>query len=250
MHKILTVLLIMVACSITAGCQKKEVESQAATTDSIKLSTIPGMVTHDVSMLISDSGVIRYHVITPVWYTYNLDPKAESYWYFPETIELDEVNRNMQTVGKLRCDTAYHYDRRDLWHLIGHVRVSNVKGEDFKTEDLYWDMRKHTIYSDSFIHIDRSQDILEGYGFTSDEQFTTYEVRQTTGIFAIKNDGEEADYEGEAPDDGEHLSENGEKGTQSPTTDTISAKPMTPQEKAALARERRNGNRMPEKLHF
>lgn len=242
MHRLLTVLLLSIACCIIAGCQNKEGEGEGSGSDSVLLASLPGMVTTDVSMLVSDSGVIRYHVVTPVWYTYNLDPQVESYWYFPETIELLQLNDDMEMVGSLRCDTAYHYDRRDLWHLIGHVHVFNVQGEDFKTEELFWDMRKHTVYSDSFIHIERHHDILEGFGFTSDEQFTKYELRQTTGIFEMRNNGEAGDFEGDAPDDGEHLAENDEPGTIAPESDTINVRPKTPQEKAAAARQRRNRN--------
>ena len=246
MHKIIPALLFLLASCLVLGCQNKEAETATTDADSLNLAALPGMVTRDVSMLISGSGVIRYKVITPAWYTYNLDQKSESYWYFPETLELHQLNNNMDQVGSIRCDTAYHYDRRDLWHLIGHVHVSNIRGEEFKTEELFWDMRKHTVYSDQFIHIERSTDILEGYGFTSDEQFTKYEVRTTSGIFAVRSEGEAGDYQGTAPDDGEHLAENDEPGTVSATTDTIPSRPLTPQEKAAAARQRRNRNTMPQ----
>ena len=134
--------------------------------------------------------------------------------------------------------------------MIGNVRVSNTRGEKFNTEELYWDMRKHTVYSDSFIHIERNRDILEGFGFNSNESFTEYEIRQTTGIFEMRQkDGTRADYEEETSDDGEHLVENDEPGTIAPT-DTIQSEPLTPQDKAALARQRRNRTGSPKNLPF
>ncbi len=248
MQKIIYFLFFLLTCCISAGCQKED-NKEAGTVDEEDFSKIPGMVTSDVSMLVSDSGVIRYHANTPIWYTYNLDAK-KSYWYFPEGIELLQLDEEMQPAGKLRADTAYHYERDQKWHLIGNVRVSNSNGEKFNTEELYWDMKKHTVYSDSFIHIERNKDILEGFGFNSNEAFTEYEIRQTTGIFEMRQqNNQDSDFEGEAPDDGEHLAENDEPGTISPT-DTIKPAPLTPQEKAAMARQRRNSNGAPKNIQF
>lgn len=248
MHKILYFLIFLMAGCIAASCQKDE-GKEAETVDEEDFSKIPGMVTTDVSMLVSDSGVIRYHANTPVWYTYNLDAK-KSYWYFPEGIELQQLDEDMQPAGKIQADTAYHYEKAQQWHLIGNVRVSNTKGEKFNTEELYWDMKKHTVYSDSFIHIERNRDILEGFGFNSNEAFTEYEIRQTTGIFEMRQQGSSGSAsENDAPDDGEHLAENDEPGTIAPT-DTIKPEPLTPQEKAAMARQRRNRSGTPQNIRF
>lgn len=248
MHKLVSFLFFLVACCIAAGCQNEK-DNESATVDDEDFSKIPGMVTTDVSMLVSDSGVIRYHANTPIWYTYNLDAK-KSYWYFPEGIELQQLDEELNPAGKLQADTAYHYEKEQQWHLIGNVRVSNTKGEKFNTEELYWDMKKHTVYSDSFIHIERGKDVLEGFGFNSNEAFTEYEIRQTTGIFEMRQqDGTKSVVEGEEPDDGEHLVENDEPGTIAPT-DTILPEPLTPQEKAALARQRRNRNGSPQTIPF
>ena len=47
---------------------------------------------------------------------------------------------------------------------------------------------KREIYSDSFIHIETPDEVIEGYGFTSNEQMTRYKIRRTSGIFPIKRD--------------------------------------------------------------
>lgn len=253
MHKILSLLLALLVGCLIAACQKGEatdtVEGTQEDADTVQ-PVIPEMVTTDVSMLVSDSGVIRYHALSPIWYRYNMGVK-DPYWHFPDGIELRQLDNDMNPAGSLRADTAYHFERRELWHLIGNVHIENIRGERFDTQELYWDMRQHTVYSDSFIHIERHSDILEGYGFTSDQSFTKYEVRQTTGIFQMRATGEAADFEGPAPDDGEHLVENDEPGTQSPTIDTLEvSRPLTPQEKAEAARRRRNRNSQPQNFQF
>lgn len=165
------------------GCSS-EPEVSAEDNDSIE---IPNMVTTDVNMLISDSGVIKYKAISPLWYVYENDVKNK-YWYFPEGIRLDQVDHDFETEFSIESDTAYNYETKQLWHLIKNVKVHSTAGEYFETNDLYWDMRNHKVYSDSFIHIERPDAIIEGFGFTSDDAFTKYEIRQSSGIFPFRED--------------------------------------------------------------
>lgn len=183
MHKIINLIALFCFVCILAGCHKED-ENKKDGAD-LDLSTIPGMVTTDVSMLVSDSGKIKYHAEAPIWYRYDLD-KANPYQYFPEGLTLNQIDQQKNVIGYIKADTAYNFENTDLWHLIKNVKIFNVQGERFTTSELFWDARNHKVYSDSFIHIERNYDILEGYGFTSNDAFTEYEVRQTTGIFEVK----------------------------------------------------------------
>lgn len=183
MQKLLNIFAFFIFLCIVAACHE---EAKVTEKEEIDLSTIPEMTTTDVSMFVSDSGVIRYHTTSPIWYRYNLDP-SNRYWYFPEGIQLDQVDDAMQPCAHIQADTAYNYETKKLWHLIKNVNINNIKGEKFLTNDLYWDLRNKEVYSDSFIHIERNNDVIEGYGFRSNDSFTEYEIRQTTGIFEVKN---------------------------------------------------------------
>lgn len=165
------------------GCSS-EPKKDATVLDSVE---IPNMVTFDVNMLISDSGVIKYKAITPAWYVFENDVKNK-YWYFPQGIRLDQIDSTFTTEFNIEADTAYNYETKQLWHLIKNVKVHSVSGEYFETNDLYWDLKKHEVYSDSFIHIERADAIIEGFGFKSDDAFSVYELRETSGIFPIQDD--------------------------------------------------------------
>lgn len=183
MRYLLYIFLLFSVLPMFMGCSAESKE-QAGEGDSIEL---PNMVTSDVNMLISDSGVIKYKAIAPLWYVYENDVRNK-YWYFPEGIRLDQIDTTFATKFSIESDTAYNYETKQLWHLIKNVKIRNTMGEYFETNDLYWDMRNHKVYSDSFIHIERPDAIIEGFGFTSDDAFTKYEIRQTSGIFPFKED--------------------------------------------------------------
>ncbi len=149
------------------------------------------MISYGVNTLISDSGVIKYRAITPTWVRYG-DEASEPYQYFPEGIEFEQIDRIFEATETIVADTAYNWENKQLWHLINNVRVTSIKGEKFVTNELFWDMKKHEVYSDSFIHIERADNIIEGYGFTSTDDFTKYEIKQTNGIFPVReNDATE-----------------------------------------------------------
>ena len=83
----------------------------------------------------------------------------------------------------VEADSAVYFKNKQLWRLDGNVNITNVMNEKFLTNQLYWDQRQHKLYSDSFIHIERPDKVLEGYGFDSNEQLTRYTIRKVSGIF-------------------------------------------------------------------
>ena len=69
--------------------------------------------------------------------------------------------------------------------------MAKLQDERFLTELLFWDQKKREIYSDSAIHIEKVDRIIEGIGFVSNEPMTQYTIRRTTGIFPMKSPAEE-----------------------------------------------------------
>lgn len=144
---------------------------------------VPAMYTDSVTTLISDSGKIRYRVISEVWKVY--DKTAEPFWFFPKKVYFERFDDSLRTESLVQCDTAWFYTHRKLWKLRKNVKLVNLKGETFQTSLLYWDQRSQRIYSDSFIRIDQVDRVLTGYGFESNEQLTQYEVFKPSIRFAV-----------------------------------------------------------------
>jgi LPS export ABC transporter protein LptC len=146
-------------------------------------AAVAGMFSDSVTTLISDSGRIRYRVVTEVWKIY--DKAADPYWYFPKKIYFERFNDSLKTESLVQADTARYYTRRKLWVLRKKVKLVNLKGETFETALLYWDQRQQRIYSDSFIRIEQNNQVLTGYGFESNESLTKYNIFKPEGIFPL-----------------------------------------------------------------
>lgn len=164
--------------TVTTSCKD---DSSLDTADVDTSVVIPTMLTRDVETLISDSGVTRYRIVTPIWYVY--DEVEEPYWRFPEGLNLDKYDNFFRTEATVRAYSAIYLKRKQTWQLDGNVSISNVMNEKFLTQQLFWDQRTHKLYSDSFIHIERTDRVLEGYGFESNEQLTRYTIKKVSGIF-------------------------------------------------------------------
>lgn len=143
----------------------------------------PTMITDSVSSFVSDSGITRYHIEAPLWLMF--DEADDPYWLFPQGLHLSRFDDNMSVNATIYADTARYFVRRRLWKLDRNVRMRNLDGDKFLTEQMFWNQNSHRVYSDSFIHIERAQRILEGFGFISNEQITAYTIRRPTGIFPI-----------------------------------------------------------------
>ncbi len=142
--------------------------------------TTPTMYTSDATSYVSDSGYTRYYIETTQWYVF--DEAKEPNWKFPEGLYGEKFDNDMAVIATFECDSAVYLSVQKLWELVGNVRINNEYGDRFMTQHLFWNTADHKMYSDSFIHIEKSERIIEGYGFVSDERITDYVVNRPTMI--------------------------------------------------------------------
>lgn len=147
--------------------------------------SIPTMVTRDANIIHTDSGYPRYHATATVYMSF--DNATEPFWLFPDGAQIEQFDNQRNTVATLTCDSALYYQYQQLWDCIGNVRLNNVNGDRFATNRLYYDVRSERIYSDSFMHIERSDRIIEGYGFNSNAAITDYVVHRPTMILPVSD---------------------------------------------------------------
>lgn len=91
--------------------------------------SVPVMTTYGVNTLISDSGVIKYRIVTEQWEVN--ENKKPSRWTFNKGILLTQFNLKKHVVGYIQCDTAVYYDQDRRWELHGHVKILTAQGLSF-----------------------------------------------------------------------------------------------------------------------
>lgn len=145
------------------------------------------MISYGVNTLISDSGVMKYRIVTEEWeINQNRNP---SRWIFRNGLFLEEFDKNFHVEAYLQADTAYYYDVKRLWELRGRVSVRTKDGLRFNSEELFWDQNSHELYSNKFSRIVTPTRELEGTHFLSNEQLTHYTITNSKGSFVRGEDG-------------------------------------------------------------
>lgn len=179
---------IWVALSVTGHAMQSCSEEHEHTAPAIHdRDSVPVMTTYGVNTLISDSGVIKYRIVTEEWEV-NTN-RRPSRWTFDKGILLTQFDLKKHVVGYVQCDTAVYYDQDRRWELRGRVRILTAQGLSFYSNELYWDERNHQMWSHSYSHLRTPDKELEGNWFRSDEEMTDYEIRQTKG-WGIFSDNE------------------------------------------------------------
>ncbi len=163
---------------LLTACQKAKEHTAPAVNprDSVSM-----MKSFGVNTLISDSGMIKYRMVAESWEVNQA--KDPSRWIFEKGLFLEQFDEKFHVQAYIQSDTAYYYDMKKLWHLRGRVRVRNVEGLRFSSEELYWDENRHELYSYKFSHVITPDREMEGTYFLSDENMTHYTIDNSKGSF-------------------------------------------------------------------
>lgn len=160
------------------SCQEERVHTVPAIypRDSVAVMTSFG-----VNTLISDSGLIKYRIVTESWEVNQA--KNPSRWIFEKGLFLEQFDEKFHVEAYIQCDTAFYFDQKKLWELHGRVRVRTIDGLRFSSEELYWDQNTHELYSYKFSRLVTPEREMQGTYFLSDERLTRYTISNSKGSF-------------------------------------------------------------------
>ena len=182
--------LLMISCD----------EAQEHTAPAIyDRDSVSMMVSYGVNTLISDSGIIKYKIVTERWDVNVV--KQPSRWTFEKGVFFEQFDQNFHVEAYVQADTAWYYDQQKLWHLRGRVRIRNSNGLIYQSEELYWDGLKHELYSNVFSKVTTPERTLQGTYFRSDEQMRHYTVSNSKGSFMAEDMTGENKNQGTSPGD-------------------------------------------------
>ena len=184
--------LIIAAATAAAMISCNDVQEHTAPAihdrDSVSM-----MTSYGVNTLISDSGVIKYKIVTERWDVNTV--RIPSRWTFDNGVFFEQFDEKFHVEGYIQADSAWYFDQQKLWHLRGRVRIRNVNGLIYESEELYWDGIRHELYSYVYSKVTTPERSMEGTYFLSDERMTHYTVSNSKGSF------EREDMTGDKKDD-------------------------------------------------
>jgi LPS export ABC transporter protein LptC len=138
-----------------------------------------------VEMLYSDSAIVRLRIQAPTLLNYI--KVGEEKKVFPDGLKVDFYNENAITTSTLTAKYATQYNRQNKIVIQKKVIVESLNQEKLETEELIWDEQKKQLYTDKWVKVSTKDETIYGYGFTSNQEFTEWEINKVTGRFIVDN---------------------------------------------------------------
>lgn len=185
----------MVGFFLLASCEGQKEHTAPAVHDRDSASM---MISYGVNTLISDSGVIKYCIVTERWEVNTV--RNPSRWIFEKGLFFEQFDEKFHVQSYIQCDTAYYYDQKKLWELRSRVSILTKDGLRFTSQQLFWDQASHELYSNVPSRLVTPDRTLEGTYFRSDERMTRYFVSNSRGSFEKTDIAGKGDTITSAPD--------------------------------------------------
>lgn len=173
---------LLLSTAVLTACDEEKEHTAPAILDRDSVSV---MTSYGVNTLISDSGIIKYRIITERWDVNTI--RKPTRWEFMKGVFFEQFDQQFHTEGYIQADTAWYYDQLKLWHLRGRVRIRNVNGLVYTSEELFWDGLRHELYSNVFSRVVTPERTLQGTYFRSDEHMSHYTVSNSKGSFTTES---------------------------------------------------------------
>ena len=137
----------------------------------------------DVEILYSDSAIVRVRIkaYTMLNHLDKKEPRRE----FPEGFLVDFLDEKKRVSSQLSANYAMQYINESKVYMEDSVVVWNKVGERLEAEELTWDEKNERVFSDEFVKMTTRDQIIYGYGFTSNLEFTRWKIKQVTGEIAV-----------------------------------------------------------------
>lgn len=180
---------IVAAHMAMTACEQAQEHTAPAVHDRDSASM---MISYGVNTLISDSGVIKYKIVTERWDVNTV--KNPPRWTFEKGVFFEQFDQQFHVEAYVQADTAWYFDQQKLWKLRGRVRIRNINGLIYESEELYWDGLKHELYSNVFSKVTTPERTMQGTYFRSDEHMRHYIVSNSKGSFTtadLENDDQQ-----------------------------------------------------------
>lgn len=135
---------------------------------------VPTIITDTTSSLISLSDTTSAKLVSDEWQMFQ--SAKEPFWYFPKGIYSEFYDKDFVVEATVKADSAWFYTVQGLWKLNGNVLIENADGEQFESEEFFWNQQEGRVYSDQYVEIRRGVMLIKAVGFRSNQAMTDWEI--------------------------------------------------------------------------
>lgn len=167
--------IILLGLILFTGCNKEKLKPAIK---NLNLKELPAQESWSSNIFFSDSGKTKAILSAGHLRMYSearetlLDSGLVVDFYNPEQIKTTTLTSKRGRVDDITLN-LYAYE---------NVKVVNDSGVTVKTDELMWRNKDKKIISDKFVTIETPFEIIQGYGFESDQRLKNYVIYKITYI--------------------------------------------------------------------
>ena len=162
-------LFIGIALLGLAGCAEPETPAPATTT----IHLFPTSEATNATTVFLTESIITTRIQSGRIISYSDQDSAWAYG-----LHVDFYDRLGKHTSTLKADSALIRERARLLEGFGNVRIETDDRRTLESSHLAWDDVGRLITTDSLVTITREQDVMRGYGFSSDPELTRIRLRR------------------------------------------------------------------------
>jgi len=167
---------------------ENDIEKINAVTSELNL---PQQTGYDVEIVFTDSGTLKWKLYAPE--INRFDSKENPYIEFPKGIKIIDFDRKGNIESKLTANYAIYYQKDKLGEAKSNVvAIKETTGEQLYTEQLFWDQKSETVYSNTFSRIINNQGTHIGEkGFEAKQDLSRWKLHGSRGTVKIRDESED-----------------------------------------------------------
>jgi len=141
-------------------------------------------IAHDVTLLYSDSAILRVRIQGPIMVRHldKTDPREE----FTQGLKAEFLGSKNRVSSVLTSKRATRYENKEQIIIRDSVVWQSSNQEKLETEELVWDEKNEKVYSNRYVRITNPDEVVYGYGFEANQDFTGWRIKQVEGRIKVK----------------------------------------------------------------
>lgn len=175
-----TVLILTVFILLFVSCQE---EVKPILSDSVGEGEIPTQESWNSKILITDDGMLKAIVYAD--HIRVFDQRKET---LLDGVKINFYDENENKASQLTSKRGRVDDKTQDMFAIDSVVAVNDSGTVLTTDELKWVNKTRKITTDKFVTITTPEEIIEGYGFVSDQGLNNYTIYNITYSTTLKNE--------------------------------------------------------------
>lgn len=174
------VLLILLLAGLVSCKEEIATEPRKVTAEDLSIERIK-----EVEILYSDSAILRLSITAPVLLNHLESGKERK--EFADGLKADFFNEYGNITSTLTALYAVQYERDNKIYIRDSVVVKSANNETLETEELIWDEQQKKLYTDKWVKVSTANEVIYGYGFSANQEFTYWNINKVRGRLNIEN---------------------------------------------------------------